>query len=351
MLAEPRRRRVVAGARPPRSEPGSRCRRARRPARAPGGRAAPSRRAERARVADRGGRVAHDRRRHAARLERGDRLGRSSCAAAQARDQRVELGRVRDPPVAVREALVLDRARAARAPRRRRARTRRSARRARRARRSSAKIPNGARRGTTLPVRIAIPARSIVSHGSVATSEVSAPSSATSTCWPRPVRSRISSAASVPITAKSGPIRSPNGTAFRTGGSPSLPGRRHQAAQRLEDRVHALSGLAGAEAADRDVDDPRVDAGGVRVADPDPVGGAGAEVLDHDVGVPDEVGEDRARLRAASGSSVTLSLLRPRSSIETDMSVVVLAGEMQAGVGRRRARCCATGRRRPGSRP
>ena len=37
---------------------------------------------------------------------------------------------------------------------------------------------------------------------------------------PRPVRSRRSSAETVPITAKSGPIRSPNGTPLRTGGSP-----------------------------------------------------------------------------------------------------------------------------------
>ena len=54
----------------------------------------------------------------------------------------------------------------------------RRARTARRGRRVVAKIPNGARRGTTFPVRISIPARSIVSHGSVATSEVSAPRSA-----------------------------------------------------------------------------------------------------------------------------------------------------------------------------
>ena len=86
------------------------------------------------------------------------------------------------------------------------------------------KIPNGASRGTTFPVRISIPARSIVSHGSVATSEVSAPRRPTSTCWPRPVRSRMKSAESVPMTPKSGPTRSPNGTALRTGGSPWLPG-------------------------------------------------------------------------------------------------------------------------------
>ncbi len=96
-------------------------------------------------------------------------------------------------------------------------------------------------------------------------------------------------------------------------------GRRHQPAQRLEDRVHPLPGHPGAEAADRRVDDPLVEIRDRFVADPDPIRGAAAEVLDDDVGLPNEVGE----YRGPSGClrfSVTLSLLRPRSSIEIDMS-------------------------------
>ena len=151
----------------------------------------------------------------------------------------------------------------------------------------------------------------------------------------------MKSAESVPITPNSGPTRSPNGTAFRTGGSPSLPGVRHQAAQRLEDRVHPLARLAGAEAADRQVDDARVDLGAVLVPDADPVGRAGAEVLDHDVGAADEVVEDLARLgplEVERHAELVAAALEHR-----DRHVVcVLARQVQPARRRRRARCCAT---------
>ena len=84
-------------------------------------------------------------------------------------------------------------------------------------------MPNGASRGTVLPVRVGTPSAASASNCSVATIEVSAPTSETSTNWPRPVCSRWKRAASVPMTAKWGPIMSPNGIPLRTGGAPSSP--------------------------------------------------------------------------------------------------------------------------------
>ncbi len=85
------------------------------------------------------------------------------------------------------------------------------------------KVPNGARRGTTAPVRSGKPTDSRASNGSHATSEVRLPSIETSTCWPSPVRSACITAARVPITANSGATRSPIGRPNRTGASPGSP--------------------------------------------------------------------------------------------------------------------------------
>jgi hypothetical protein len=77
----------------------------------------------------------------------------------------------------------------------------------------------------------------------------------------------------------------------------------HRARQSLDDHVHCLAaglavdGLGRAEAGERGEDDPRIDLGAGRVADAEPVGGSGGEILDHHVGLFDQIEEHLAALR------------------------------------------------------
>ena len=144
--------------------------------------------AKRERVAHGGGGVADDRCRHA-RASSAAVASALVSSAAQAAISACSSGRARDAAIAVREPLVLHQLRSS--ERREDALARSLGRRAE-GDIAVARLEDPEQRQPRddVAVRIAIPARSIVSHGSVAMSEVSAPSSETSTCWPCPVRSR-----------------------------------------------------------------------------------------------------------------------------------------------------------------
>ena len=210
-------------------------------------------------------------------------------------DLRVQLGCVRHAPVARREALVVRRAPAGRAPRILRARRHRVGAQSATWPSRVAKMPKGASRGTVLPVRIAMPARSIVSHGSVAATAVSAPRSETSTCWPRPVCSRMQQRGqrSDDREQRAGEVAERDAAAHRrVVRAPRTSASAPLSAWKIVSIP--LPGSPGAEPADRRVDDPLVDRRRKRVADTEPIGCAGAVVLDDHVGVPHEIGEDAA---------------------------------------------------------
>ena len=157
----------------------------------------------------------------------------------------------------------------------------------------------GSQSRNVFPVRMGTPSDSSLSNGSVATIDVSAPTSDTR----RTARGRCARAgepASVPITANSG--RScPDGMPLRTGVALG-PGHGHQSAERLEDRVHSFPPGAGrAEATDRGVDDSFVQLRTERITGAEAVGRARREVLDDDVRVADELAENSSRPRGSSG--------------------------------------------------
>ena len=118
----------------------------------------------------------------------------------------------------------------------------------------------------------------------------------TSTCCPRPVRWRSCSADEHADGGVEPGQHVEDGDAGPEGLAVGVAGEAHQPADGLHDQVVAgelRALLAAAEAADRGVDDAGVGRRDGGVVEPEPRQGAGAEVLQHDVGAGDQLARDR----------------------------------------------------------
>ena len=126
--------------------------------------------------------------------------------------------------------------------------------------------------------------------------------SATSTCWPRPVRARCTSAVWIAPYAKIAPSTSATNTAPGAGRS-ELAGiareRAVEAARGVDD--HRVGGALGrrpalAVARDRAVDELRIERAHRFLAEAEPLHHAGPEVLDQHVGLADQAAHQGDRL-------------------------------------------------------